>query len=167
MEDFRKRPSGSLASTAASRSIGRAIVVGGLLAGALDLAWAVAQSVAQGRSPSRMLQSIASGVLGSSSYEAGPASMVLGVLLHFAIALGAAATYALASRLWPAIHRRYLVAGALFGVGVYFVMHFVVLPLSRIPWQLTLAPLGLALGLSAHILCVGLPIAWAAWRHAE
>src|SRR6187402_1684474 len=112
----------------------RAIVAGGLLAGALDLAWAAAQSMIQGRSPGRMLQAIASGVLGKAAFESGAAIQLLGVLLHFTIAIGACATYVAAGRIWPALHRRWYLAGPLFGVAVYFFMQLVVLPLSQVPW---------------------------------
>lgn len=142
----------------------RAVVAGGLLAGVLDLTWAAAQSWLQGRSPGRMLLAIASGVFGKAAFESGAAVQALGVLLHFTIAMGACATYVAAGRIWPALHRRWYLAGPLFGVGVYFFMQLVVLPLSRVPWKREFTPLGLTLGLAAHILCVGLPIAWAAGK---
>lgn len=148
------------------RAARRAIFVGGLLAGGLDLAWACAQTTAQGRQPARMLQSIASGVLGSAAYDGGGAAMALGVLLHFTIACGAAACYFLIGRRWPRIHRHPFAAGAAFGAGVYFFMQLIVLPLSRVAWKPGFTPLGLTLGLAAHLLCVGLPIAWAGRRYA-
>lgn len=148
-------------------AIGRAILTGGLLAGALDLAWACVQSTAMGRGPVRMLQSIASGVLGKAAFDGGAAALALGVLLHFTIASGAAAAYVLAGRRWPELRRRILVSGPLFGVCVYFFMQSVVLPLSRAPWKVTFTPLNVALGLAAHILAVGLPIAWVARRFAH
>jgi hypothetical protein len=154
------------ANAGAGRDTVRTIVAGGLLAGALDLAWAAAQSVIQGRSPGRMLQAIASGLLGADAFDAGAAAQALGVLSHFTIATGACATYVLACRRWPALQRRWYLAGPLFGVAVYFFMQLVVLPLSRVPWKGGFTPLGLTLGLAAHILCVGLPIAWVARRFA-
>ena len=148
--------------TGAGRRTLRAIVIGGLLAGALDLAWAAAQSWLEGRSPGRMLLAIASGVLGKAAFESGAAVQLLGVLLHFTIATGACATYVAAGRIWPALHRRWYLAGPLFGAGVYFFMQLVVLPLSQVPWKREFTLRGVVLGLAAHILCVGLPIAWAA-----
>ncbi len=144
----------------------RAWVTGGLVAGALDIAWAAGSALVAGRSPARMLQAIASGVLGAASFEAGTFAVALGLLLHFTIALGACATYFLLARLWPGIHRRWFLAGPLFGIGVYFFMQLVVLPLSRIPWKPAFTASGVALGLLAHTLCDGLPIAWAARRSA-
>jgi hypothetical protein len=146
--------------------ISRAVFAGGLLAGALDLAWAAAQSWLQGRPPGRMLLAIASGALGKAAFESGTAVQLLGVLLHFTIAIGACATYVAAGRILPVLHRRWYLAGPLFGVAVYFFMQLVVLPLSRVPWKREFTPLGVTLGLAAHILCVGLPIAWAARRFA-
>ncbi len=148
------------------RAARRTIVVGGLLAGALDLTWACVQTTVQGRQPARMLQSIASGVLGSAAYDSGRAAMALGILLHFTIAFGACATYFLASWRWPQLHRHHLLAGSVYGLGVYFFMQTVVLPLSRIGYKFAFPPRNMLLGFAAHILCVGLPIAWAARRFA-
>ncbi|MEO7794352.1 MAG: hypothetical protein ABIV06_06210 [Thermoanaerobaculia bacterium] len=143
---------------------GATILVGGLLAGTLDLAWAAGQALAEGRQPGRMLQAIASGVLGRAAFEGGGAAMALGAALHFSIALGACAAYFLLSSRWPEWHRRSLVAGATFGIAVYLFMQLVVLPLSRVPWKIAFTPVGVTLGLAAHILCIGLPISWAARR---
>ncbi len=41
----------------------------------------------------RILQSIASGLLGASAFQGGPQTAALGALLHFFIALVAAAVY--------------------------------------------------------------------------
>ena len=61
--------------------------------------------------------------------------------------------------------RRPLLAGALYGVIVYSVMDFVVLPLSAVA-QRPFNPGLAAIMVVIHIVCVGLPIAWAASRWA-
>src|SRR6266851_9433699 len=73
-----------------------AIVVGGLIVGVLDLAYAIA--VYSPRQPILVPQTIASGILGLKSYSGGTQTAVLGVVLHFVIALSATAVYYLASR---------------------------------------------------------------------
>ena len=51
------------------RSAGRAILWGGLICGVLDIGSAVVISIANGGSPVRMLQGIASALLGPVSFE--------------------------------------------------------------------------------------------------
>lgn len=136
------------------------ILLGGLLAGALDIAAAFAMSWPQVR-PMRVLQSIASGLLGRPAYQGGAATAALGLALHFTIALSAAALYYAASRRWGALRTRWVACGVAYGVVVYLVMNLVVLPLSRIGFRRP-AWSTVALLLVIHMVCVGLPIAWAA-----
>jgi hypothetical protein len=60
-----------------------AIVVGGLIVGVLDLAYAIA--VYSPRQPVLIPQTIASGILGLKSYSGGTQTAVLGVVLHFGL----------------------------------------------------------------------------------
>ena len=110
-------------------------VLGGGLAGVLDLTWALVTASLQGRAPLRVLHSIASGVLGKAAYTGGVATAALGVVLHFAIACGACGVYYAASRRLPLLVRRPVVTGPIYGVGVYLVMSLVVVPLSAAPWK--------------------------------
>jgi hypothetical protein len=146
---------------------GRAILGAGALAGGLDLGWALAEAALRGAPPGRVPRAIASGLLGRAAFEGGAEVVVLGVALQFVIATGAAAVYRAASRFVPLLLERPALAGAAFGVAVYGVMHLVVLPLSAIPWRVSFAPGRLASGLAAHVLCVGLPIAFTVRRLAR
>jgi hypothetical protein len=128
-------------------------------AGLLDLTWALVSSGLEGVDPSRVLQSIASGLLGKAAFEGGVATASLGLVLHFSIAFGACAIYYAASRELSWLRRRPLMAGPLYGVLVYLCMYLVVVPLSAAPFELSFAPQAVALALAAHVLCVGLPIA--------
>src|SRR5512147_2900475 len=73
-----------------------AIMVGGLMVGVLDLVYAIL--VYSPRRPIRVPQAVASGLLGAQSFSGGLRTAALGVMLHFIIALGAAAVFYLASR---------------------------------------------------------------------
>ncbi|HEX7183666.1 MAG TPA: hypothetical protein VF756_17675 [Thermoanaerobaculia bacterium] len=145
-------------------SVARAILWGGLTAGVLDLTAALVQSGLRGRSPVSLLQSISSGLLGADSFQGGAATAALGAVLHFVIAFVAAAVYVAASRKLKWLVRRPVVCGLLYGVAVYLVMTFVVVPLSAAPFKLGASPSALATGLAIHMLCVGLPIALVARR---
>jgi uncharacterized membrane protein YagU involved in acid resistance len=133
-----------------------AIVVGGLIVGAVDLLYAVA--VYSPSKPILVAQTIASGILGAKSYQGGMQSAVLGVVLQFVIALGAATVYYLASRKLTFLVARALLCGLIYGALVYLFMHVVVLPLSAVPKGNT--PLVYKVfEFVEHWFVVGLPIA--------
>lgn len=145
----------------------RAVLWGGLAAGGIDLAAAFIQSIARGGTPGRVLQAIASGLLGADAFEGSAGVLVLGAVLHFVIALGAAAVFVAAARRvrWLVAHP--FVSGPAYGIVVYAVMNLVVLPLSAIPYEPTYPLSTLATGIGIHMLCVGLPIALVARRYAR
>jgi len=148
----------------APRAAGRpipAIAIGGAVVGALDLTYAIV--VYSPRRPILVPQAIAAGVLGRASFADGARSAVLGVILHFVIALGAATVYYLASRKWRFLVDRPVVSGMVFGACVYVVMHYVVIPLSAAgPSHMSVALKGAEF--VEHWFFVGLPIALSARR---
>jgi uncharacterized membrane protein YagU involved in acid resistance len=133
-----------------------AIVVGGLIVGVLDLAYAIV--VYGPRKPILIPQFIASGILGLKSFEGGTKTAALGVILHFIIALGAATVYYLASRRLTFLVSRAVLCGLIYGALVYLFMHLVVLPLSAIPKEPTQVVYQ-AFEFVWHWIGVGLPIA--------
>jgi hypothetical protein len=143
------------------------VVLGGLSAGVLDILDAFAVALLSGGAPVRVLHTIASGVLGRSAYEGGAPAAALGLGLHFLIAMSAAAVYFLASRRLPVLLRRPVLCGLTFGLAVWIVMYYVVLPITfdrpnTIPaWPRLINQLGI------HAIGVGLPIAWFASRSAR
>jgi uncharacterized membrane protein YagU involved in acid resistance len=143
----------------------RAILWGGLACGVCDITAALVVYGYFGIKPLRLLQSVASGLLGPSSYSGGIATAMLGLLCHFVVAFGAATTYFLLSRAMPFLLRYTAVSGPLYGIAVYFFMQYVTVPLSaarRSPFSLKF----MIIGILIHIFCVGLPIAIAARRAA-
>jgi hypothetical protein len=77
----------------------------------------------RGMGPIRILQSIASGLLGASSYKGGPPTAALGLVLHFFIATSAAAVYFTASLMLPVLIQRAVPCGATLGIAVNFLMN--------------------------------------------
>ena len=148
----------------------RAILYGGLVVGVLDLLDAfIFFGLRSGARPIGILHSIAAGAIGRDAARAGGMrTAALGVLLHFAIAFIITAIYVVASRFLPVLRKRWIICGLLFGVIAYFVMTFVVVPLSnagpgRISFALPALPI-LMNGLAIHALGVGLPAAYFASR---
>jgi uncharacterized membrane protein YagU involved in acid resistance len=141
----------------------RIVTLAGLLAGALDISFAFVFYGLEGASPALVLRVIASGVLGAEAFTAGGWSVALGAALHFLIAIGAAFIFWYASRRLTVLTRRPLLCGAAYGIAVYLVMHFIVLPLSRVHFQLP--SLHDAIGeLFSHIVLFGMVIALGAVR---
>ena len=142
----------------------RAILWGGLLAGIGDIAYAFVASGLRGVGPVRVLQAVASGLLGRASFEGGLATAALGALLHFFIATAAAAVYYAASRQLEVLARHAVMFGLLYGIVVFAVMHFVVLPLSAIPFKVSNELTAIVPHILGHMLLVGLPIGLAVAR---
>jgi hypothetical protein len=139
-----------------------AILVGGAIAGALDITYAIVFSAYRGVPPMRILQSVAGGLLGKAAFDGGAPVAALGLFLHFFIAFTIAAIFYFASRRIPFLSRRPVVSGILYGIGVYAVMNLVVLPLSAYPPRKSFPLIVIATGLLVHMFFIGVPIALAA-----
>lgn len=144
----------------------RAILIGGLVAGVLDLGFAFTAWALRGVGPADILRSIASGLLGPAA-RTGFAPVPLGLACHFLLSFLFAAAFVLVTVRFAAVGRQSpWLAGPLYGVAVYFVMNRVALPLSNF----AVPPGGMALGfadLASHMFLFGLPIALAAHRWAR
>lgn len=137
----------------------RAIAWGGLLAGVGDITFAFVMSGLRGVGPVRVLQSVASGLLGRAAAEGGLATAALGAVLHFFIAFVWATVFWLASRKLKVLVQHPVVCGLLYGFAVYAFMYLVVLPLSAAYFKPTFTPYTVSLNGAGHMLLVGLPIA--------
>jgi hypothetical protein len=139
----------------------RAILSGGLVVGTLDALDAVIFFGFRGATPMRIGQSIAAGVLGRASYQGGIKTAALGFALHYLIAFLIVTAFCVIARAIPALLDHAIVSGIVYGIGVYFVMNYVVIPLSatsRGPFVLAVFINGLVI----HACGVGLPSALAA-----
>ena len=109
-----------------------AILWGGFIAGTLDIG---AASLISGYNPIIILKYVAGGLLGKASLAGGPAEAALGMLLQWAMSLVIAAIFVLMVGRRVAATRQWPVWGVAYGVVVFFVMNYVVMPLSA--WQKT------------------------------
>ena len=141
-----------------------AILIGGAIAGTLDITYAIGFSAMHGVPPMRILQSVASGLLGKPAFEGGVPIALLGLALHYFIAFSWAAIFYLASKVIPALTRHAVIAGVFYGFLIYAVMNLLVLPLSAYPRKVTFPLLVLVTGLLVHMFCIGLPISLAVRR---
>ena len=82
------------------------------------------------------------------------------------ITFGAAAAYWAVSRVMPVLVKKAVVCGLLYGVVVYGITNYVIVPLSKIGHVLPGSPAGKVIGLVILMVCVGLPIALMARRYS-
>jgi hypothetical protein len=135
-----------------------AISAAALLSGILDLSATSTVMKTQGMPLERLLQGIASGALGKSSFQGGKKTAATGLFLHFFIAFAATVIYYESSRRLFFLIDHPFFSGALYGIAVHLVMSRIVLPLSAAPKREFSAKAFLT-QLVIHILFVGLPIA--------
>ena len=137
----------------------RAIGWAGLLAGSLDITAAFVEAGLEGRSPVSLLQGIAGGLLGMSSFQGGLATAALGAFFHFLIATTAAAVFYLTGRKLKFLVKHAIPSGLLYGVAVYIFMYYIVLPISAYHTKIGLPTMtGLIRDVAVHMFMVGLPI---------
>lgn len=140
----------------------RTILWATLVAGTLDILSAFAWSGAV----VAVLQSVASGPFGN---EVAGSSLgaPLGLLTHFAIMAVMVTVYVLAAQRMPALNRYWFIAGPLYGVALWIVMYWIVMPLRWDSYITPHEPLAIAKQLISHCLLTGLPIAWITSRSSR
>jgi hypothetical protein len=124
----------------------------------LDISSAFALAYPKGVGPIRVLQGVAAGLIGrESALNGGLATAGLGWVIHFFIAFVVASVFYMASRKIGFLTRRAVISGLLYGVVVYGVMYWIVMPLAY-----PVVHPSLTRDLTAvcvHMLLIGLPIA--------
>lgn len=146
-----------------TRSALNAILLGGLIAGTLDIG---AASLISGRDPGFIMQFIASGLIGKSAFAGGAATIALGFVLQNLMGLVIAAVFVLAARRLPVLRRQWMASGLAYGVVIYVVMNYVVMPLSAVGRSPSFSIEGLIKN-GLAMLAFGLIIAWFARERTQ
>jgi hypothetical protein len=141
------------------------LLIGPLVAGTFDICYATGFSYLRtGVTPSRVLQFVASGALGSDGYTGGMTTAAIGLACRYLIALIVTTAFFAAARLLPRLIRRPVISGMVYGLGVYLVMNFVVIPLSRTGPRPLSAAIAAITGILVHMFLIGTSIALGARR---
>jgi asparagine N-glycosylation enzyme membrane subunit Stt3 len=111
------------------------------------------------------LQGIAAGLLGTNSYDGGLVTAGLGLALHFFVAFVVVTVFYLASRKLRFLTLHPVVSGVLYGIGVYIVMYWFVLPTTFPTFRHRLWNELLAIAI--HISLIGLPCALIVRRYSQ
>ena len=106
---------------------------------------------------------VASGPFGDGMHEGGTAAAALGLGVHFALMTVMVTVYFLIADRIEAVRRHWYVAGPLYGIAIYLVMYWLVVP-TRFGTEPSLDPWRVGNALFSHIVCVGLPMAYIASR---
>ena len=109
-----------------------ALLVGGLISGTVDIG---AAAVINWLSPMTILHAIASGLIGNASFNGGAATAVLGLVLQWAMSILIAAIYLAATARLPRLRQRWRLTGLVAGIVIFFVMNYLVVPLSAAPFR--------------------------------
>jgi hypothetical protein len=109
------------------RRYARPVLIGGLIAGTMDIG---AACLINRLGPKVILQAIASGLLGKTSFSMGMPAAALGLVLQWGMSVLIAGIFAVGSSRLSIVRRSWVAGGIAYGVLVFFVMNFVVVPLS-------------------------------------
>jgi len=129
-----------------------------LLTGTLDALAAIL--ISYQIPPAVIFKFIASGWFGREAMSGGTSMVLWGLIFHYLIAAFFTVTLLL---LYPliakALKNKYLI-GIIYGLAIWVIMNFVVLPMTNIPKSRGhLELISLLKGIAALIICIGLPVA--------
>jgi hypothetical protein len=153
-----------MSSPGAVRPVAFNVVAGGFMVATLDLVyacsfWAMLRHVP----PAYVMQYIASGALGKAAFEGGMATAAAGAAFHYFIATMMVLAYTLASSRYRELVRHPLRYGLPYGLLLWGVMTYVVVPLSQAQPSARPLLLAVATNFLMHLL-LGVICAWFARR---
>src|SRR5215475_10268896 len=143
----------------------RTILTAGLVVGVLDISSAFIIWWQRGVGARHGLQGIAAGLLGANSYDGGMVTAGFGLAIHFFVAFVVVIAFYLASRKIVFLTLHPVVSGVLYGIGVYVVMYWFVLPTVFPTFRHRLGNDLLAIAI--HISLIGLPCALIVGRDSQ
>ena len=148
------------------KSLLPAILFSGFIVGTADIIAACLHAYLQtGVTPDRVLRFIASGVFSRKAFVAANQSMIAwGLFFHYIIAIGFTAIFYLIYPKIKWLSANKIITGILYGIVIWGVMHFVVVPLSQTPggrkfeWENALRAIAIL------TVAIGLPLSYLAAR---
>jgi hypothetical protein len=151
-------------SLPAKSKIIRPIIIAWLVVGVLDISSAIVIWWTRDVSLTHGLQGITAGLLGRAAFVGGIATAALGLAIHFFIAFGVVTVFYLASRKILFLTQHAVISGIVYGIGVYLMMYWVVLPTTFATFHHRL--FNDALAIAIHITLIGLPTALIVRRYS-
>jgi uncharacterized membrane protein YagU involved in acid resistance len=145
----------------------KAVLLTTLIAGTLDIIAAhVHFTINTGSFPTKMFYGIASGAVGrTAAYTGGAEMFALGVFIHYFISFSFSLLFFLVYPAFSKVSPNKYLNGFVYGLFVWLVMNFLVLPLTRLPQGPFVFTLNKAIGLLVLMVVFGLPISIMADRY--
>lgn len=138
----------------------KAILAAGFITGTLD---ALAASMSYyintgGKGPAGVFKFVASGAFGPQALSGSSLMVGYGLFFHYLFAFGFTVIFFILYPVASKIIRSGLVVGGMYGIVVWLIMNFIVMPLSRVPQTNPSAQQRL-IGCIIIFFCIGLPLA--------
>lgn len=148
------------------KNLTSATLKAGLMVATLDILAAFIQFYSKTqKSPIVVLNFIASGVFGKEAFSGGSEMAVIGLLFHYIIAIGFTFIFFVLYPNLKKVIKNKIVLGSIYGLFIWLVMQFIVLPLSQTS-SLKLSVQGSITAILILIVCIGIPLAWLAQRYS-
>lgn len=146
-------------SKLSSNTMLKTIMPAGFVAGTLDILAAIAvyAGILGVTSAARILQLIASGVFGKSSFDGGIKTAAAGLIFHYVIACAWTAAFVFMFPRAAFLRNHKIIACLLYGALVWLLMNLVVLPLGNAP-QAAFKWDSVLIGVVILMFCISLPI---------
>ena len=143
----------------------RAVLTTGLIAGTLDiLAACLSAYIQRGMTPDKLLQFVASGLFGAEAFNGGIPMAIVGLVMHFIIALSWTLLFYLLYPRLNFLQKNKILSGIIYGAFVWVMMNRVILPFTNIPkspFNFTSALIGMVI----LMLAIGMPNAFRAPKY--
>ena len=154
-----------------SKALVRAIIIATMVAGTLDILSAFVYAIMAGGAPMGVLRAVGGAIIDRTTVAPGMLA-VIGLALHFAIMTVMVTAYMLCAARIPLINRHAVPSGIAYGLVLWGVMYWIVLPWRWPTLFPATDPVEVAKQLFSHIVLVGIPIALVAkaaarWRFVD
>ena len=147
-------------------SLPAAILLSGLIVGIFD---AIAASVFSygfsGASPDKVFRYVASGVFGKEALTGGMPVAAWGLFFHFIVATGWTTLFYLLRPKIAFLSSSKYTAGIGYGIFIWLMMNFVVVPLSNVPPSTFHFTMRTAVMIMIHMFVIGVPISYLADKY--
>lgn len=131
-----------------------------LIAGSMDISEAFIFAWCNGYKPAAVLRYITSGLLGNRAFNGSAGYVWLGLGIHYFIAFCWTVLFVVLISRSSALLRRPFVTGVAYGVLIYTVMNFAILPLTGLTAHRHFTWIGVTNAVLALVVCMGLPLAY-------
>lgn len=154
------------------RSFFASALTAGLIAGTLDIIAACVNAYIKSETaPMQVLKGVASGAFDPKTFSNGTLLAVLGLLIHFFIAISFTFFFFFLAKQFPSLINYPIPIGILYGIFVWASMRFIILPyISRLnpkPIVGKEAITNAVIAAGIIVICVGIPVALLARRYVK